>query len=480
MSIVPAWRDKDREAFQSVWLRFQRDIRAIHRECGLSKPRKEGISINFRVPRNREVYEIWIADQLSLKRWERFQHLSDGKFSISACRAAFYGFICEWCGEKFSERGTCVECMSTPEGRKDHYQRVLKRRTEANLARWGVANSFQREEVKEKIRDAFRKQDPEGKATNPMHLEVYRRKHQEAIDRVDEVAKKEKAMQTYLRNWGKKHWMSSDRGKRRFKRAVQALYGVDNIMHDPMYRKKHRELMQDLFADEDWLAWWKSQVSDGAIRKYGVDNVFKAPEIIDKIQSVMLDRYGAKHALQVKRFMGEYWKTCIEKYGCHPMNVPEIRQRQLESLQKTRFAFKKVRVAGKVFLVQGYEEFVLNRLVRKFSVDDIIAQPKKGIGLSNGRRFYPDFYIKSRKTYVEVKSNFTFFDGQQGYGFEFKRNKHKAKEANRIGKKVRWMIAFPKEDVIVHLPKHWYKKSIDDLRDFVSHEHKQILEERAS
>lgn len=119
--------------------------------------------------------------------------MSGGKFGISTCKAAYEGWVCEWCHSRFSlnDRLTCVECFSTPEGRKDYYQRVAVRRAQSNLAKYGVDNPSKLEEVKERIKDAFRKQDPERCATNSMHLDKYKAKHQRSIDAIDELLRPE-------------------------------------------------------------------------------------------------------------------------------------------------------------------------------------------------------------------------------------------------------------------------------------------------
>lgn len=236
--------------------------------------------------------------------------------------------------------------------------------------------------------------------------------------------------------------------------------------------------MRDLFIDPEWLAFWKKRVVDGMMEKYGVDNVFKHPKVIAKIQSVMLERYGKKHALQVEEFIGKYWSTCIDRFGCHPMHVPEIRQRQIKNSRRGSFAFKRVRIEDKVFMVQGYEDFVLRCLVKKFSAEDIVDQPKQGIKMANGSRYYPDFYIKSRKTYVEVKGDFTLLRGHKGDAFE--KNAYKAREAQRQNKRVKWLIAFPKTDCIVTLPDDWHTRSKDEIVRIVQTKHQAKLDCRAA
>lgn len=73
--------------------------------------------------------------------------------------------------------------------------------------------------------------------------------------------------------------------------------------------------------------------------------------------------------------------------------------------------------SGKTIKLQGYEPLVLNKLLEKYMESDIV------IGVTNihsqigriyynfenvERTYYPDFYIKSINTIIEVKSEYTF------------------------------------------------------------------------
>lgn len=73
--------------------------------------------------------------------------------------------------------------------------------------------------------------------------------------------------------------------------------------------------------------------------------------------------------------------------------------------------------SGKIVKIQGYENIVLNELIKYFEEDDIFIGPKEihqKIGFIkyeyNGtiHKYYPDIYIKSKNLIIEVKSNWTF------------------------------------------------------------------------
>ncbi len=78
---------------------------------------------------------------------------------------------------------------------------------------------------------------------------------------------------------------------------------------------------------------------------------------------------------------------------------------------------KYVLPSGKEILIQGYEDRALNLLFSKGYEESDILTSRKDIEDSIGKilyiykgknkRYYPDFYIKSTNTIVEVKSTWT-------------------------------------------------------------------------
>jgi hypothetical protein len=96
--------------------------------------------------------------------------------------------------------------------------------------------------------------------------------------------------------------------------------------------------------------------------------------------------------------------------------------------------------SGCIIKLQGYEPQILEQLLKRYDEEDIIIGVKninKEIGKisyfydKKERRYYPDFYIKSTNTIIEVKSQWTFSKWKdknlakeqaclkQGFNFEF-------------------------------------------------------------
>ncbi len=72
-------------------------------------------------------------------------------------------------------------------------------------------------------------------------------------------------------------------------------------------------------------------------------------------------------------------------------------------------------LSGKVVYVQGYEPQILKELVYHFEEDDIIVGSKNVPEIwyymeNKKHRYFPDIYIKSINTIIEVKSKWTLFE----------------------------------------------------------------------
>lgn len=97
--------------------------------------------------------------------------------------------------------------------------------------------------------------------------------------------------------------------------------------------------------------------------------------------------------------------------------------------------------SGRIIKLQGYEPQVLEQLLQTYHEEDILCEVKsineeigriKYIFEDSEHTYYPDFYIKSTNTIIEVKSHWTFEKEKEknlakeqackkrGFNFEFK------------------------------------------------------------
>ena len=131
-----------------------------------------------------------------------------------------------------------------------------------------------------------------------------------------------------------------------------------------------------------------------------------------------------------------------------------------------KYAIKVVTHQGKDFHCQGYEPYLLEKLVAKYGAKDVISQyDKHFVDIKGGRTKYrPDFYVRSRDTYVEVKSVWTLY-GKRGF---FKRCVRKAKAASVAKKKLATFVVFPLRKTHLRLPDNWWKMKYEEVRVLVT------------
>ena len=129
-----------------------------------------------------------------------------------------------------------------------------------------------------------------------------------------------------------------------------------------------------------------------------------------------LDKYGVESFTQTDEFKESFKRTCIKHYGVdHPMKDPTVCEKVLRKLHK----FKEYKLpSGKIIKLQGYEGKALDLLFNdglietdlitsKYEIQKEIGQLKYSFK-GKGHAYFPDFYIKSKKQVIEVKSTWTF------------------------------------------------------------------------
>lgn len=156
----------------------------------------------------------------------------------------------------------------------------------------------------------------------------------------------------------------------------------------------------------------KEKIKKTNIEKYGVENPSQNKEIHLKKENTCIKNYGVKYALQNKELNNNFKKNFLLKYGVeNPSQLPEIAEKQ----NKRGFQIKEyILPSGKKLTYQGYEHFVLDKLINENKIDENDIETSKTIVPElwynyegEKRRHFVDIYIKSRKICIEVKSKWT-------------------------------------------------------------------------
>lgn len=117
-----------------------------------------------------------------------------------------------------------------------------------------------------------------------------------------------KGKETRLLKYGDENYNNREK----FLYTMDSLYGGCTLS-SPILSKKVAETKQERYGDKYFNNMDKNK--ETCLEKYGYDNVFKIPEIKEKIDSTKLDKYGTIHVTQNKEIMNKVNQTNLEKYG---------------------------------------------------------------------------------------------------------------------------------------------------------------------
>lgn len=202
---------------------------------------------------------------------------------------------------------------------------------------------------------------------------------------------KEKAKKTNLKKYGVEFTTQAKKVKDNIKKACLEKYGVEHI-----------SLIKEV----------KEKTKQTCLKKYGVDVPVKNKEIQDKIKKTNLEKYGFENPLQNNEIKNKIKEKCFEKYGVeHPSQNPDISEKQLKSSYKSKvYIFP----SGNVENIQGYENFMLDELLKNNILEKDILVSRKNVPEiwfvnSKGKksRYFVDCFIKSQNKCIEVKSLWT-------------------------------------------------------------------------
>jgi len=165
-------------------------------------------------------------------------------------------------------------------------------------------------------------------------------------------------------------------------------------------------------------------------KKYGVENSFQSEDVKDKSKSTWLEKYGVEHPSKSKEIKLKKVNTCLEIYGVeyqfqsedvkdkskstwlkkygveNPCQNSDIFEKRLKaSYSKKNYTLP----SGKIVLVQGYEPYALDELIKLTNEDDIKVGaanvPEIWYNDETGKkhRYYVDVFILSQNKCIEVK-----------------------------------------------------------------------------
>lgn len=178
--------------------------------------------------------------------------------------------------------------------------------------------------------------------------------------------------------------------------------------------------------------------------------------ILAKAKARSLAKYGTEFPWQSKAVQKRKKANYAVKGLNHHFDDPAILAKQ----QRASFKIKTIEIAGRTFECQGYEPYAIEKAVKLYGLHNVFTQYDKGfkpLRLPSGT-YYPDFYIKSKRLYVEIKSDYTLL-----HKSSYAKNKRKGAEAFAAGFSVSWVVYNPTKRKLIKLPQKWWELSKTDL-----------------
>ena len=173
------------------------------------------------------------------------------------------------------------------------------------MEKYGVENSMQVSEVKEKFRQAM--------------LKKYGYEHPSQIPEI-----KEKIKDTFLKKYGCSHPLQSSIVQEKMKQTCLRKYGCEYYANSSEIQEKIKKtcLRKHGVDHTSQVQEVQNKRKQTCLKKYGHENPLQSSEIQDKAKQTCLYRYGHEHASSSPEIQEKVRQTNIERYGCpYPNNL---------------------------------------------------------------------------------------------------------------------------------------------------------------
>lgn len=281
---------------------------------------------------------------------------------------------------------------------------------QTNLEKYGVKNVSQIEKIKEKKKQTT--------------LEHY---HVENPFQSDKI--KEKIKQTHLENYGVEYISQSDEIKEKLRQTHLKKYGKWFVQTNE-HHKKSKQTKRIKYGNENYRN--ENQIKQTNLKKYGVEYGLSSSSIQQKISETCLERYGVNRYTQTNEYYIKSKQAHFKKYGKWFSQTNEHHNKNYQWKDY-------ILPSGKIIQIQGYENKALDILLKTYLENDIIIgnDIQKFTGElwyknqdNTQHRYFPDIFIVSENTVIEVKSTYTYYKNKlinllkqkcvEDKGFKFK------------------------------------------------------------
>lgn len=208
--------------------------------------------------------------------------LEDGKKTV--INIPYYRYLKS---REIIEKDCCKDCIS-------------KKTRESNIKVYGVENTFQLDEVKEKSKNT--------------QIEKYGELYSKTKER------KEKIKRTNLEKYGVENPMQSEKIKEKVKNTNLERYGVENVFQSQEIKEKIKDTISEKYGEGKRLEnisqskYYKVKFKETSVKKFNVPHLLMSREVRDKIKKTNIKRYGFDVAIKNPKILEKAINT-MEKNG---------------------------------------------------------------------------------------------------------------------------------------------------------------------
>jgi len=272
----------------------------------------------------------------------------------------------------------------------------------------------------------------------------------------------EKSKKTCLEKYGVDHYTKTEEYKHNM---IENFGYVSPFELKETHEKSRQTLLERYGVNHNFkISGMSEKIEETFIKKYGFNKPLKNDAIKQKLINTNLERYGFASPLQNEEIYRKSLDTLMKNYGVnaplkseivlerfrntnlrkygetHWMKNTDFYENFLNSKQKS--TYKKCTIEDEIYFLQGYEDYVLEELLKLYKMNDILIKTNdinKFTGTikynfnNEEHRYYPDFFIISENLIIEVKSTYTYF-------YELDKNIEKEKSCLNMGFNFQFII----------------------------------------
>lgn len=241
---------------------------------------------------------------------------------------------CDYCGIELEKQKQKIQNQNKIIAKDCCKSCCKKKQAEISMAKYGVANPFQRKDVKEKIKRSNIAKYGVEHAQQSSEIRAKSRatclKNHGTEHALQNKAILQKAQATSLERHGSCFPIQLDQFKSKVRDTNLERYGVENFLSSEEVKEQIKNTNLERYGTEYAASSEEVQekTKSTMLERYGVDNAFKSEEIKEKIKSTNVKRYGVEHPSKSREVREKTKKTNLEKYGHEtPSKNPEVRQK---------------------------------------------------------------------------------------------------------------------------------------------------------